>query len=165
MLFEIRNCSVLVVGADIIVNAANRELQAGGGVCGAIFYKAGYEKLQAECNKLAPIDTGAVAVTKGYGTGADYIIHAVGPIFWENRLDWKMKLKQVYWNSLTAADRLNCKQIAFPCISTGIYGCPLKESAEIVVGIIKEFASKNLEKVILCCYTQEEYTVYMDIVN
>lgn len=118
----------------------------GGGVCVAIFSTASYEELQVQCDKLALIETGVVAATKRYGTGADCIIYAIGPIFWQNRLDWKMKLKQVYWNSLSIAEKLNSNQIAFPCISTGVYGCPLKESTEIVVGIVKEFAAKKLEK-------------------
>ena len=125
MNFEIKKCSVLDAGADIIVNAANNGLQAGGGVCGAIFDRAGYNELQEECNALAPIATGDVVITKGYNSGADYIIHAVGPSMWMDRCYWEKKLQLAYWNSLMIADKYNGNIIAFPCISTGIYGCPL----------------------------------------
>ena len=165
MVFEVKNCSVLDAGADIIVNAANNSLLAGGGVCGAIFSRAGFDELQEECDTLSPVDTGNVAVTKGYNTGANYIIHAVGPSVWNNRTDWKMKLRQVYFNSLLAGDNVNGKVIAFPCISTGIFGCPLRESAENAIDIVRSYCAKNLQKVIFCCFTEEEYEVYLDIIN
>ena len=165
MEFEVRNCSILDAGADIIVNAANSGLQAGGGVCGAVFAKAGYEQLQEECNELAPIETGMAVVTGGYNSGAEYIVHAVGPNIWDNSKDWKMRLKQVYWNSLLCADGVKGKVVAFPCISTGLFGCPLDDAAEIVIDIVKSFSAKYLEKVILCCFTDEEYEVYSGLIE
>ena len=165
MEFEVKNCSVLDAGADIIVNAANSSLSAGGGVCGAIFSRAGYDVLQEACNGLAPIDTGNAVLTKGYNSGAEYIVHAVGPNMWDNKLDWKMKLRQVYWNSLKVADNIKGNIIAFPCISTGIFGCPLRESSENAIAIVNSFNAKYLKKAIFCCFTEEEYEVYLDIIS
>ena len=82
MKFEIKNCSVLDAGAEIIVNAANNYLSCGGGVCGAIFAKAGDLELEAECKEYGFVPTGSAAITSGLKTGAKYIIHAVGPNFY-----------------------------------------------------------------------------------
>ncbi|MBO7219187.1 MAG: macro domain-containing protein [Clostridia bacterium] len=161
---EIKHASVLDVGADIIVNAANSNLLPGGGVCGAIFEKAGYDKLCNECKKYGRVETGEAVITEGFDTGADYIIHAVGPSIYDNRTDWQDKLASAYRESLRFADR--CKNsvetsIAFPCISTGIYGCPLTESAHIALNVVTNFVAwDELSKCYLCCYTEKEYKEY-----
>ncbi|MBE5738956.1 MAG: hypothetical protein E7354_04440 [Clostridiales bacterium] len=160
MKFEVRLCSVLDSGTDIIVNAANNYLSRGGGVCGAIFERAGAELLEAECRVWGYVKTGSVATTNGFQSGAKYIIHAVGPNFYIDHQDWQEKLESVYKKSLLVADDLGVNSIAFPCISTGIFGCPIEESAKIAVRVVREFQPKNLKNCVLCCFTDGEYSVY-----
>ena len=118
---------------DIIVNAANNYLQAGGGVCGAIFKKAGRHQLQKECNTLGYVETGNAVITKGYNLKADYIIHAVGPIYKDGKHNERKLLEKTYLSSLTLAIQYNCKSISFPIISSGIYGYPKAEALEVAV--------------------------------
>ena len=162
MKIEIKHCSVLDVDADIIVNAANNHLAAGGGLCGAIFNKAGYELLSEACTQYDYVETGDVAVTKGFGTKAEYIIHAVGPCI-DTHPDYATLLKKLYHNILTTADRLLASSVAIPCISTGIFGCPLDECTDIALRVAKSYHSHNIQNCILCCYTQEEYDTYVQI--
>ena len=157
---EIKHASVLDVGADIIVNAANNNLLPGGGVCGAIFEKAGYDKLRDECKKYGHVETGGAVITEGFDTGADYIVHAVGPSIYENRDDWKEKLEKAYENALFVTDKLHLKSIAFPCISTGIFGCPLTEAAHIALNVVTRFGLSKLQECYMCCYSEKEYKEY-----
>ena len=163
MEFEIKHCSVLDTDAEIIVNAANSYLSCGGGVCEAIFAKAGDLELEEECKEWGFVPTGSVAITNGLKTGAKYIIHAVGPNIYIDKNDWQKKLASAYRNSLVIADDTGVKSIAFPCISTGIFGCPLNESTHIALNEIVNFQAKNIEKCYLCCYTEEEYAVYKNL--
>ena len=163
MKFEIKHCSVLDAGADIIVNAANNYLSSGGGVCGAIFAKAGDLELEAECKEYGFVQTGSAAITNCLKTGAKYIIHAVGPSIYIDRDDWQEKLASVYRNSLLIADDAGVKSIAFPCISTGIFGCPLEESAKIAMDIVTGVNPKNIDICYFCCYTEDEFKVYNEI--
>lgn len=122
---------------DAIVNAANVNLLAGSGVCGAIFRAANSSLLQEECNKLAPIKTGDAAITNGYNLKAKYIIHTAGPIY-HNDND-AIYLRNSYYNSLKLADKYKLNSISFPSISTGIYGYPLSKAAKIAFDAIEEF--------------------------
>ena len=147
------------MGVDAIVNAANGSLRWGSGVCGAIFQKANGLKLQQECDKLAPVNTGDAVMTKGYDLKARYIIHAVGPIYSGSSKDPEL-LAQAYLNSLKLADEHNLKSIAFPSISTGIYGYPKEEACQIAIKTVKEFVPKSLELVIFVCFVEENYRLY-----
>ena len=160
MKFEIKHCSVLDAGADIIVNAANNNLSCGGGVCEAIFARAGDLELEAECKEYGYVPTGSAAITNGLKTGAKYIIHAVGPNIYIDKEDWQEKLASAYRNSLIIADNAGVKSIAFPCISTGIFGCPIEEATGIAMQVVKSFNPKHLDKCYLCCYTEDEYYIY-----
>ncbi len=111
---------------DAIVNAANEDLLGGDGVCGAIFCKAGWNAMQAECDKIGHCDTGNAVITKGYNLKAKYVIHAVGPIYFGD--ESKELLAGAYYNSLRVANDNNIRSIAFPSISTGIYGYPLDKA-------------------------------------
>lgn len=164
MEIEIKRGSVVYADADAIVNAANKWLERGGGVCGAIFEAAGVEQLTKECNKLAPCEVGAAAITKGYNLKAKYIIHAVGPIY-SGRAEDAELLAAAYQSSLFLADNFGCKSIAFCCISTGIYGYPLEEATKIAIDEVKLYQPKNLEKVYFYCYTDEEYEVYKKLLK
>ncbi len=114
------------LSVDAIVNAANEDLLGGDGVCGAIFSKAGWAQLQAECDKIGHCDTGNAVITKGYNLKAKYVIHAVDPIYRGD--ESKELLAGAYYNSLRVANDNNIRSIAFPSISTGIYGYPLDKA-------------------------------------
>ena len=126
---------------EAIVNAANSELLAGGGVCGAIFAKAGYYELQAACDKIGHCPTGGAVITPGFKLKAKYVIHAVGPIYSGD--ESAKYLKSAYLSALKVADENGIKSIAFPSISTGIYGYPLKEATVIAINTIKEYFKEN----------------------
>ncbi len=164
MEIEIKRGSVVYADADAIVNAANRWLEKGGGVCGAIFNEAGAEELAKECGELAPCEVGAAAITKGYNLKAKYIIHAVGPIYSGQAEDAEL-LASAYLNSLFLADNHGCKSIAFCCISTGIYGYPLEEATKIAIEEVKLYQPQNLEKVYFYCYTDREYEAYKKLLK
>ena len=159
------NESCLDQEADVIVNAANRYLAPGGGICGVIFRKAGYVELSTACNKYElPLLDGDAVITPAFGiTNAKYIIHAVGPDF-SYTPDAFDKLLNAYYNSLEIAMENNLHSIAFPLISAGIYGRnldnPPAESTKQCVKAYKKFIRKykNYEiNVTLCAYTEQEY--------
>lgn len=148
---------------DAIVNAANTSLLEGGGVCGAIFRKAGRYELQKECDKYSPIKTGEAVITKGYKLKAKYIIHTAGPIY--NDDSDSIYLHNSYVNSLKIGEENNIKSISFPSISTGIYGYPLDKAADIAINAIIGFNNKNIKKVRIVCFDQYTYDVYKEKMN
>jgi O-acetyl-ADP-ribose deacetylase (regulator of RNase III) len=117
----IRN-DITKMSVDAVVNAANTALKMGGGVCGAIFAAAGAEKLQKECDRIGGCSVGEAVITKGYNLPAKYIIHTVGPIWEGDSTDEEKLLHDCYTNSMLLALKNNLKSIAFPLISSGIYG-------------------------------------------
>lgn len=121
---EIRRVGITKLPVDAIVNAANSELRFGGGVCGAIFSEAGINDLQKACNKIGYCDTGSAVITPGFNLKAKYIIHAVGPKWIDGRHKEPQLLYRCYRESLRLAIQNECRSIAFPLISSGIYGCP-----------------------------------------
>lgn len=150
MSFEIINKDITKLDVDAIVNAANTSLQRGGGVCGAIFKAAGEEKLEEACNKLAPIPTGEAVITDGFDLKARYIIHTAGPIYdLENPQKSKNLLADAYKNSLRLAKDNMLNSIAFPLISSGIYGYPKKEAYKIAQNTINDFLEENDMQVFL----------------
>jgi len=131
------------MNTDVIVNAANSKLLMGGGVCGAIFRAAGEKELQKECEQIKHCPVGQAVITKAYNLKAKYIIHTVGPIYKDGNSDEAKFLKSAYETSLKLAKDYNLKSIAFPLISSGIYGYPKKEALNIAVSTIKEFLADN----------------------
>jgi O-acetyl-ADP-ribose deacetylase (regulator of RNase III) len=128
---------------DAIVNAANSSLLGGGGVDGAIHRAAGPELL-AECRTLGRCSTGQARITRGYGLKARHVIHAVGPVYQGRPQDADL-LASAYRSSLQLASQHGLKTIAFPAISTGIYGYPLEEAAPIALRTIKEYLAGHPE--------------------
>ena len=144
---------------DAIVNAANTALQLGGGVAGAIRRRGG-PKIQEECNKIGGTHVGGAVITTGGNLTAKYVIHAVGPIHGDEHED--EKLKDATLNSLVLADKKNLKSIAFPAISTGIFGFPKDRCATIMLSTTIAYLEgpTNLEQVIYCLYDQKTYEIF-----
>ena len=140
------------VGA--VVNAANEGLVAGGGVCRVIFRAAGPD-LQSACEKVAPCPTGEARITPAFAINAEHIIHAVGPKYRDGSAAEKGLLASAYTSALQLADDVGLESIAFPAISTGIYGFPPEEAAPIVHAAITAFTPMNLKHCLLV-YRSEE---------
>ena len=146
---------------DGIVNAANRSLLGGGGVDGAIHRAAGPELL-AECRTLHGCRTGEAKITKGYRLKAKYIIHTVGPIYSGTAED-AAQLADCYRNSLNLAKEHDVHSIAFPAISTGVYGYPLEDATEIAVKTVAQWLEAHADyamQVIFCCFDARTAQVY-----
>lgn len=144
MPFTIVRHDITKMKVDAIVNAANTRLQMGGGVCGAIFRAAGASKLQSACNKLAPIEVGEAVITPGFGLPAKFIIHAAGPVYRsEDREQSERHLRAAYTNALRRAVENGCESVAFPLISSGIYGYPKGEALKVATQAIKDFLKDN----------------------
>jgi len=148
---------------DAIVNAANTELQAGGGVCGAIFSAAGHDKLQKDCDKLAPIKFGEAAITKGYALKAKYIVHAAGPIYRDGKSDEEQQLYSCYKNSLDIAAKHKCESIAFPLISSGIYGYPKDEALTVATKAIGDWLMTGDMDVSLVVFDKAAFSLAKDL--
>ena len=139
---------------DAIVNAANTALRVGGGVCGAIFDAAGSAKLQAACERLSPIQTGDAVITPGFDLPAKYVIHVAGPVYRDGKHDEEALLRSCYTNALDLALKNGCESIAFPLISSGIYGYPKDEALAVATSAIGEWLQKNDMNVSLVVFDQ-----------
>jgi O-acetyl-ADP-ribose deacetylase (regulator of RNase III) len=146
---------------DAIVNAANTALQMGGGVAGAIRRRGG-PKIQEECNRIGGTYVGGAVITTGGNLAAKYVIHAVGPIHGDEHED--SKLKDATLNSLKLADQKGLKNIAFPAISTGVYGFPKDRCAAIMLSTTIAYLEgpTKLEKVIYCLYDKKTLEIFED---
>ncbi len=151
---------------DAIVNAANSSLLGGGGVDGAIHRAAG-SKLLEECKKLNGCATGEAKITRAYNLPAKYVIHTVGPVYKKGNTAQAAQLEACYRNSLQLAANHELKTIAFPNISTGVYGYPKTEAAAIAITAVRKFLSSNkqIETVIFCVFDEENDTIYRRILT
>ncbi|MBR4153320.1 MAG: macro domain-containing protein [Selenomonadaceae bacterium] len=140
---KILQADITTLKVDAIVNAANTQLLAGGGVCGAIFRAAGHSELQAACDKLAPIQTGEAVITPGFNLPAKFIIHTAGPIYMDGKHGEEKLLYACYTNSLKRAVENNLQSVAFPLISSGIYGYPVNEAMRVAFTAIRDFLSTH----------------------
>lgn len=145
---------IVPLEVDAIVNAANTRLAMGGGVCGAIFRAAGAAQMQAACDRLAPICTGGAVITPGFGLRAPYVIHAVGPVYDPERAQQcERLLRSAYTESLKLAAEHALHSIAFPLISSGIYGYPREAALRVALSAIGGF---------LTGYEMEVYLAVLD---
>ena len=185
---------ITTLAVDAIVNAANQVMLGGGGVDGAIHDAAGPELYEA-CLKVPEVragvrcPTGEARITPGFKLPAKFVIHTVGPVYCDGQHGEPEKLAACYRNSLALAAENGCKSIAFPCISTGIYGYPIEDAAKIAVREVKEFLAAKIAKdaerdvacphapngravalrppmeVIFCCFSERDAAVYNSLVQ
>jgi O-acetyl-ADP-ribose deacetylase (regulator of RNase III) len=163
---ELIKGDITTLDAEAIVNAANQTLLGGGGVDGAIHRAAG-SKLLEECKKLNGCPTGEAKITGGYNLKARNIIHTVGPVWYGGFRDENELLASCYKSSLTLAKKNNIKTIAFPGISTGVYGFPKDLAAAIAVKESKRFLNNNPvpEKIIFVAFDDENYNIYQKLLD
>jgi len=163
-ILELTQGDITDLDTDAIVNAANTALQLGGGVAGAIRRKGG-PKIQEECNKIGGTHVGGAVITTGGNLKAKHVIHAVGPRYGEGHED--EKLKDATLNSLKLADKNNLKNMAFPAISTGIFGFPKDRCATIMLSTTIAYLEgpTKLEKVVYCLYDQDTFEIFKHILQ
>jgi len=151
---------------DAIVNAANNALAPGGGVAGAIHRAAG-PGLWEECRTLGGCETGEAKITKGYNLPARWVIHTVGPVWQGGDRGEDESLARCYRSCLALVEWYAVKTIAFPSISTGIYGFPMERAARIAVTEIKSFLERNtsVEKVFLVCFGERAHQCHLTAVE
>ncbi len=159
---------ITMLNVEAIVNAANNTLLGGGGVDGAIHRAAG-PRLLEECKTLNGCETGEAKITLGYNLPADFVIHTVGPVYSEaNCKECDVLLSKSYYNSLDVARDNGIHLIAFPCISTGVYGFPMRRAIPIVLNTVANWMNDNKDHgmtIILNCHTKEDYDMYQEYMN
>ena len=161
--FKVVLGDITTLEVDAIVNAANAGLRGGGGVDGAIHRAAGLGLLEEIIEKYPDgIVVGEAVPTFGHKLKAMYVIHTVGPRYYLDGVDHAKLLADAYRNSIRVADELGCKSIAFPAISTGVYGYPIDEATAIAVKTVQEelASGRQLQEIVFCCFDDEAFEVY-----
>ena len=162
---EIERGDITTYSVDVIVNAANNSLLGGGGVDGAIHSAAGPELLE-ECRRLHGCETGKAKITSGYLLPAKYVIHTVGPVWNGGGQGEEDLLRSCYLESFLLAKEYRLRTIAFPCISTGVYGYPFEEACRAALGEVFQFV-KNFpdafDKIYFVCFGEEDFLRYMKV--
>lgn len=157
MPLEIVRNDITKMRVDAIVNAANTGLRMGGGVCGAIFQAAGPQQLQAACDEIGSCPVGEAVATEAFQLPAKHIIHTAGPVWQGGSQGEADLLKSSYQNSMTLAVGLGCESIAFPLISTGIYGYPKEQALQIAISTIQEFLMAHELLVYLVVFDKQSF--------
>ena len=157
---------ITTLKVDAIVNAANSSLLGGGGVDGAIHRAAGPELLQ-ECRLLNGCKTGEAKLTKGYRLPAKFVVHTVGPVWNGGKQGEPELLASCYRNSLRVAAEHDARTIAFPCISTGVYGYPAELAAKVAVDAVRSTLPElgSIREVIFCCFSASDAAIYNRLLN
>lgn len=164
MIIRAIQADITTLAVDAIVNAANCSLLGGGGVDGAIHRAAGPELLEA-CRPLCGCKTGEAKLTPGFRLPSKYVIHTPGPVWHGGNHDEPELLRNCYRNSLELANKAQCRTVAFPGISTGVYGYPLRSASEIAVKTVLEWKGNLPEEVIFCCFSKEALEIYHDLLK
>ncbi|HYO09197.1 MAG TPA: O-acetyl-ADP-ribose deacetylase [Tepidisphaeraceae bacterium] len=163
---EVVEADITTLAVDAIVNAANESLLGGGGVDGAIHRAAGPQLLE-ECRTIGGCPTGEARLTQGYNLPAKYIIHTVGPVWRGGRHGEDDLLAACYRHSLSIALRNHLRTIAFPAISTGSYGFPLRRAADIAANEVERFwqTYPQFDRIVFCTFGKEAFQAYADAVR
>ncbi len=162
-MLKIRVGDITALRVEAIVNAANSSLLGGGGVDGAIHRGAGPELLEA-CRKLNGCPTGEARITPGFNLPARWVIHTVGPVWHGGEKGEAALLERAYRNSLELALAKNVRTIAFPSISTGVYGFPKDKAAAIAITVMREYEAR-FEAITACCFSEADAGIYRGILN
>ena len=157
---------ITTLDLDCIVNAANENLMPGGGVCGAIHQAAGKE-LALECKRIGHCGLGEARITSGYDLKAKHVIHTVGPIWHGGNDGENQYLFNCYKKSLLLSTHHGIESIAFPNISTGIFGYPKELAAETAIAAVKQhqISGRKIREVIFCCFDDENFELYKRLLN
>jgi len=158
---EIIDGDITTLEVDAIVNAANEQLFRGGGVCGAIHAAAG-PGLANECRSIGGCPTGEARISGGYNLPAQHVIHAVGPIWRGGKSNEALLLARCYRRCYRLADQVGLLSLAFPAISTGIFGYPVEQAVEIALGETGSYSENpgGLQRIVFCCFGHEVTNVY-----
>lgn len=166
MSFSIVRQNITKMHVDAIVNAANTDLLMGGGVCGAIFSAAGADQMQEACDRVAPIHTGEAAITPAFRLPAKYVIHAAGPVYdGHHPKECERLLHSAYTASLKLAELNKCGSIAFPLISSGIYGYPKEQALQVAVSAIRDYLAEHEMDVYLVVWDKDSFRVSLDLLG
>ena len=163
---ELYEGDITKVSVDALVNAANSRLAGGGGVDGAI-HRAGGPAIMKECRKIGGCPTGEAVITTGGNLPAKYVIHTVGPVYRGGRAGEALLLHNAYENSMKIADRHGLRSMAFPSISTGVYGYPIEKAAGIALQTVVDHlkGSTSIEKVVFVLFSHSDFEVYCKLVR
>jgi O-acetyl-ADP-ribose deacetylase (regulator of RNase III) len=161
---EVVQGDITKLQVDAIVNAANCSLLGGGGVDGAIHRAAGPELLRA-CIPLNGCETGKAKITPGFRLPAKFVIHTPGPVYRDGQHGEPELLESCYESCLDLAEEADCETMAFPAISTGVYGYPKKAATEIAVRTVRGYPAQNVKKVIFCCFGDEMENIYREVLG
>lgn len=162
-MIEVLQGDITKLDVDVIVNAANESLLGGGGVDGAIHRAAGPELLEA-CRELGPCPTGEARITPGFRLKAHWVVHTPGPVWRGGALGEPELLVSCYRRSFALALEKDAASIAFPCISTGVYGYPKPAAAAIALGVMREWA-QLMERIVACCFNADDAALYRHLVG